>query len=291
MFCAVNSAVCQTCSVQATSGPGGLLFNSKLTRLHFLWGPVNARGGEAGQNCANIGNGIRKRVFAWIKNNESLLQLTKADGPAWLPLVPYLCLAAPCVSSSRGWFLLYAADTRLSDKVVLLPRTVFNLGENFALLPAKCFYYSGVGKRIPKEKYEGFSAEKEERSHWRWTPCIFDELKDGAGCVSAWVCRAAGTELAAFCLPGWHGTWEPVMFLLSLLLLPQHLFVHWWPELRSWLRCPVWSWVGILNSQTQQHLIPNLAGVWTLLAEPPAWQKLLLTLQQPHACCGAEQEG
>lgn len=71
------------------------------------------------------------------------------------------------MSSSRGCFLLSAADTGLSDKVVLLPRTVFNLGEIFALLPAKCFYYSGVGKRVPKEKCEGFSAEKGERSHWR----------------------------------------------------------------------------------------------------------------------------
>ena len=58
-------------------------------------------------------------------------------------------------------------------------------------------------------------------------PCAFDELKDGAGCMSAWVCRAAGTGPAAFCLPGWHSTWEPVMFLLSLLLLPQRLLVHW----------------------------------------------------------------
>lgn len=110
--------------------------------------------------------------------------------------------------------------------------------------------------------------------------------------MSAWVCRAAGTGVAAFCLPGWHSTWEPVMFLLSLLLLHWHLFVHWWPELRSGCRqkllsCgterPMWNWVGTLKSQTWQLLAPKLAGVRMLLVEPPAWQELLAHAHTPAA--------
>lgn len=139
----------------AGSGSGGVLYLTAnqqgciLFEALCVWGG----GGEAGQNHVNIGNKIRKSVCL----HESVTvppYRSRAEGTA-APVPP-----APV--GSRSCF--QRTEQSLGRNALPDVENRFITWMQFLLSCPLCVHYAGVGKSIPKQQCERFSAEKAEGS-------------------------------------------------------------------------------------------------------------------------------